>query len=57
MYHGGRTRGAVAAEVDRFVDCVRGLSEPVCTASDGLEALRISLAMQESAGTGRPVDC
>lgn len=53
----GRIRGALAAEVDHFVDCARGGSDPICTASDGLEAVRISLAMEKSAESGAPVDC
>jgi len=45
----GRLRGALAIEVDHFVDCARRAAAPACTASDGVEAVRISLAMETSA--------
>jgi len=51
----GRVWGALAIEVDHFVRCVEGSDEPLCTATDGAEAVRISLAMEESAKTGAPV--
>jgi predicted dehydrogenase len=52
----GRLRGALSIEIDHFVDCMRGAADPVCTASDGLEAVRISLAMEASAATKRPIE-
>lgn len=52
----GRLRGALAIEVDHFVDCARGAAEPVCTAADGVEAVRISLAMEASAEQRTPID-
>jgi predicted dehydrogenase len=52
----GRLGGALANEVTHFVDCVRGAAEPICTAADGTEAVRLSLAMEESARTGAPVE-
>jgi predicted dehydrogenase len=52
----GRLRGALAIEADHFVDVVAGRADPVCSASDGVEAVRISLAMEESARLGAPVD-
>lgn len=52
----GRLWGALAIEVDHFVDCVRGTSQPLCTAHDGAEAVRVSLAMEESARTGTPIE-
>jgi predicted dehydrogenase len=52
----GRLRGALAIEADHFVDCVRGGAEPACTAADGVEAVRISLAMEASAEQGSAVD-
>ena len=51
----GRLRGALATEVDHFVRCVEGTASPLCTAADGAEAVRIALAMEESATTGHPV--
>jgi predicted dehydrogenase len=51
----GRLRGALAIEVDHFVECARGAAEPACTAEDGTEAVRISLAMEASADRGTPV--
>jgi predicted dehydrogenase len=52
----GRLDGALAAEVGHFVDCVRGVAEPLCTAEDGSEAVRASLALEASARSGVPVD-
>ncbi|MEX2563380.1 MAG: Gfo/Idh/MocA family oxidoreductase [Nitriliruptoraceae bacterium] len=47
----GRIRGAVANEVEHFIDCVRGIAEPICTANDGAAAVRVALAMERSADT------
>jgi predicted dehydrogenase len=52
----GRIRGALAAEVDHFVECARGAAEPACTPADGVEAVRISLAMEASAHLRTPID-
>jgi predicted dehydrogenase len=52
----GRLRGALAIEVDHFVDCARGAAAPACTSSDGVEAVRISLAMEASAAQRAPVE-
>jgi predicted dehydrogenase len=51
----GRFGGALANEVDHFVRCVLGETEPLCTADDGAEAVRVSLAMEQSAEKGEPV--
>lgn len=51
----GRIGGALALEVDHFVSCAASLVEPLCTAHDGSEAVRVSLAMEDSAATGAPV--
>jgi predicted dehydrogenase len=51
----GRIYGALGIEVAHFVDCVQRVAEPLCTAGDGAEAVRISLAMEESARSGRIV--
>lgn len=47
----GIIHGAMAIEADHFVRCVRGETDPVCTASDGTEAVRIALAMERAAQT------
>jgi predicted dehydrogenase len=52
----GRLRGALAIEADHFVAVARGEAEPLCTAADGTEAVRISLAMEASADRGEPVE-
>lgn len=52
----GRVFGPIGIEVDHFVRCVQGAAEPVCTASDGVEAVRISLAMVGSAEMGKSVE-
>lgn len=51
----GRIAGALGLEVDHFVRCVAGSATPLCTAADGVEAVRLSLAMEESARTGAPL--
>ena len=40
--------GALASELSHFLDCMRNDTEPVVTAEDGYEALRLSLAMEAS---------
>jgi predicted dehydrogenase len=52
----GRLAGALAAEVAHFIDCVREVAEPLCTAEDATEAVRASLALETSARIGAPVD-
>jgi predicted dehydrogenase len=52
----GRLRGALAIEVDHFVECARGTVEPACSAADGVEAVRISLAMEASAERRTAID-
>jgi len=52
----GRTRGALANELEHFLDCVRTGARPVITLDDGIEALRLSLAMEEAAATSTAVD-
>jgi predicted dehydrogenase len=52
----GRLRGALAVEADHFVDCARGDADPLCTAHDGTEAVRLALAMEESARLGAAVE-
>ena len=45
----GVPSGALASELKHFLDCIKNDSEPVVTAQDGYEALRLSLAMEASA--------
>jgi predicted dehydrogenase len=52
----GRLRGALGVEADHFVDCARGAADPLCTAHDGTEAVRLALAMEASARRGAPVE-
>ncbi|MGC0251820.1 Gfo/Idh/MocA family protein [Pseudactinotalea sp. Z1748] len=49
----GRTGGAMAGEVDHFISVIADGTDPVCTARDGMEALRASLAVEHSARTGQ----
>lgn len=49
----GTMQGAVRIEVDHFARVVRGETEPVCTATDGTEAVRVALAMERSADSGK----
>jgi predicted dehydrogenase len=51
----GRMVGALANQVDHFVHVVRGDSTPLCTAADGFEAVRSSLAVEISATEHRTV--
>lgn len=44
------------AELYHFVQVVRGEAQPIVTAQDGLEAVRVALAAIESLRTGRPVE-
>jgi predicted dehydrogenase len=52
----GRLNGALGAEAAHFMACARGEAEPLCTAEDGTEAVRASLALEASAADGVPVD-
>lgn len=52
---GGRLFGALGIEVDHFIRCVQETAVPLCDAADGTEAVRLSLAMEESARTRQPV--
>ena len=45
-----------AIVLDAFDAAVAGEGTPTATGSDGLAALRIALAAQESARTGRTID-
>lgn len=45
----GRLFGALAIEVDHFVRVAAGAAEPRCTAADGVEAVRLALAVERAA--------
>ncbi|ADB49683.1 Gfo/Idh/MocA family protein [Conexibacter woesei] len=51
----GRLGGALAREADHFVAVAAGEQEPLCTAADGAAAVRASLALEASAGTGSTI--
>ena len=48
--------GALGLEIRHFADCVRGRREPAIRLADAIEALRLSLAIEQSAATGEVVD-
>jgi len=48
--------GALGTEIRHFAACARGEAQPAISPSDAVEALRLSLAMQEAADTGATVD-
>ena len=51
----GRVFGALAIEVDHFVRVASGAAEPRCTATDGVEAVRLALAVESAAEQGEVV--
>jgi len=48
--------GALGVELRHFADCVRGTSTPAISPDEAIEALRLSLAMEEAATTGMTID-
>ncbi|MBI5965112.1 MAG: Gfo/Idh/MocA family oxidoreductase [Chloroflexi bacterium] len=44
-----------AAQMRHFVETARGESDPICTLADGVNALRLALAAQESQRSGRVI--
>jgi UDP-N-acetylglucosamine 3-dehydrogenase len=52
----GRTQGALALELRHFVDCVRRERTPALSLDDAIEALRLALAVEESAARGSTID-
>jgi predicted dehydrogenase len=51
----GKTVGALRRQTWHFVDVLRGQEEPLVSGADGLAALRIALAVEESASTDATV--
>jgi predicted dehydrogenase len=51
----GVPAGALGLEIRHFADCVRGRT-PAVSPEDAFEALRLSLAMEESANLGQAID-
>ncbi len=51
----GEVDGALRREVWHFVELLRGRAEPLISGADGLAALRIALAVEESSRTGATV--
>lgn len=51
----GRLRGALANEVDHFVRVARSDVDPLCTAADGTEAVRLARAVEHAAEHGTVV--
>lgn len=51
----GRVTGALERETDHFIECLRTGRQPLVTGEDGLTAVRIALAVEESARTGQAV--
>ena len=51
----GQVDGALRRELWHFVEVLRGETAPMITGADGLAALRIALAVEESARTSTPV--
>lgn len=51
----GQVDGALRREVWHFIDVLRGEAEPMVSGADGLAALRIALAVAESARSGAAV--
>jgi predicted dehydrogenase len=52
----GRTGGALREEVDHFLQCVRGGSQPIIDGRQGRAAVAVIAAAQESVASGRPVE-
>lgn len=52
----GIPAGALGMELRHFAEVVRGNADPVIAPSEAVEALRLSLAMEESANTGGAID-
>jgi predicted dehydrogenase len=47
----------LARQLDHFIDIANGTASPACPGRDGVESLRVTLAIAEAAVSGRSVDC
>lgn len=52
----GIPAGALGLELRHFADVVRGTTSPIIGVDEAVEALRLSLAMEESARAGQAID-
>ena len=52
----GRPAGALVNELEHFADCIRNARTPIVTLDVGIEALRLSLAMEVAATSGSTID-
>lgn len=52
----GIPTSALGLEIRHFADIIRGRTEPAIAVGDAVEALRLSLAMEESAARGAAID-
>ena len=50
-----RREDPLVLQLEHFGAVIRGEAEPLVSARDGLETLRVTLAVHEAARTGRPV--
>ncbi len=52
----GEVTGALLRETNHFINCLIAGQQPMVTGEDGLIALRVALAVEESTRTGKAVD-
>jgi predicted dehydrogenase len=52
----GKPAGFCISSIEHFIDCVVNDRQPAVQAEDGLAAVRVVIAMEESARTGQPVN-
>ena len=51
-----RTSGAFVNELEHFLDCIREGRQPLVSVEDGIEALRMALAMEAAAASSATID-
>jgi predicted dehydrogenase len=52
----GKQQGFAAESIRHFTECIREGREPMVTGRDGLEVTKVICAIEESVGSGQPVD-